>query len=499
MAEFVLRDTGDGEKTPLVLRPIHVALAAFVATLPVYEPTVGVLAAAPLFGELADSYLFALLVALCVSSAVVLVRGLQSPARPLTRSRVVLGAAIAYGAGLLAMLGLSYAGVAHPFWALAAGVLVGAAIPPLVAEWARTVAVTMDEALVLAAFVMLTSSFVDWVLTVIPTGLAVALFVVLVVVGVGLLPLTARVPREPLADARPGKAVESLVSVTWLPLAGMAVYAFMTGILAYSAFGVVQASFLGGVGAAIVMFGVCFLWGRRPLLPWCYRILVPLVAAVFVVLGAFPADTFPKDASIVALYVFYLTLAMIGCAVFLAVVHAREVAADVAAGFACATVGAAALLAFIVAQVLQVTDDFGPWLTVITGAFIAVLLVYLGRTSWSQLITPHGVDDAVSASDAEIAQAGGAFTAEPSVQDALDARCAELSARFELSPREAEILVYLARGFSPAYIAKSLVLSVSTVRTHVRNIYRKLGIGKREELIHLVDDREGGESERPGA
>jgi DNA-binding CsgD family transcriptional regulator len=27
------------------------------------------------------------------------------------------------------------------------------------------------------------------------------------------------------------------------------------------------------------------------------------------------------------------------------------------------------------------------------------------------------------------------------------------------------------------------------VRTHVRNIYRKLGVNKREELIHLIDER----------
>ena len=57
-----------------------------------------------------------------------------------------------------------------------------------------------------------------------------------------------------------------------------------------------------------------------------------------------------------------------------------------------------------------------------------------------------------------------------------------------LSPREAEVLVFLARGFTPAYIAKSLVLSISTVRTHVRNIYRKLNVNKCEELIHLIDE-----------
>ena len=74
------------------------------------------------------------------------------------------------------------------------------------------------------------------------------------------------------------------------------------------------------------------------------------------------------------------------------------------------------------------------------------------------------------------------------MQSALEARCAEVAAARGLSPREAEVLVFLARGFTPAYIAKSLVLSVSTVRTHVRNIYRKLNVNKREELIHLIDE-----------
>ena len=63
-----------------------------------------------------------------------------------------------------------------------------------------------------------------------------------------------------------------------------------------------------------------------------------------------------------------------------------------------------------------------------------------------------------------------------------------VAAARSLSPREAEVLVFLARGFTPAYIAKSLVLSISTVRTHVRNIYRKLNVNKREELIHLIDE-----------
>ena len=178
----------------------------------------------------------------------------------------------------------------------------------------------------------------------------------------------------------------------------------------------------------------------------------------------------------------------------------------------------------ILSQVLTVTDDFAPWLAVLTGAFVAVLLVFLGRTSWNELVAPResaaaeesvlaagsGAGDAAGGGTAGAARGeglegagapdgfepsgradapGDAFElAEPSMQSTLEARCAEVAAARGLSPREAEVLVFLARGFTPAYIAKSLVLSISTVRTHVRNIYRKLDVNKREELIHLIDE-----------
>ena len=57
-----------------------------------------------------------------------------------------------------------------------------------------------------------------------------------------------------------------------------------------------------------------------------------------------------------------------------------------------------------------------------------------------------------------------------------------------LSAREGEILPYIARGHRPAYVADMLCISEHTVRTHLRNIYRKLGVGSREELIQLVEN-----------
>jgi DNA-binding NarL/FixJ family response regulator len=51
-----------------------------------------------------------------------------------------------------------------------------------------------------------------------------------------------------------------------------------------------------------------------------------------------------------------------------------------------------------------------------------------------------------------------------------------------LTPREADVLGLLQRGRSNAEIAASLHVSVETVRTHARHIYRKLGVRTRREL-----------------
>jgi DNA-binding NarL/FixJ family response regulator len=52
-----------------------------------------------------------------------------------------------------------------------------------------------------------------------------------------------------------------------------------------------------------------------------------------------------------------------------------------------------------------------------------------------------------------------------------------------LTRREAEVLPLLAQGASNRQIALALGVGVETVRTHARNIYRKLGVSSRTELV----------------
>jgi DNA-binding NarL/FixJ family response regulator len=54
-----------------------------------------------------------------------------------------------------------------------------------------------------------------------------------------------------------------------------------------------------------------------------------------------------------------------------------------------------------------------------------------------------------------------------------------------LTPREADVLELLQDGATNAQIAHTLSIGVETVRTHARNIYRKLGISSRRDLARL--------------
>lgn len=62
-----------------------------------------------------------------------------------------------------------------------------------------------------------------------------------------------------------------------------------------------------------------------------------------------------------------------------------------------------------------------------------------------------------------------------------------LAQQFGLTPREAVIAGYLVRGYTSPAIAKAQDLSLSTVQTHTRSIYGKVGVHSRQELIEVAE------------
>jgi DNA-binding NarL/FixJ family response regulator len=62
----------------------------------------------------------------------------------------------------------------------------------------------------------------------------------------------------------------------------------------------------------------------------------------------------------------------------------------------------------------------------------------------------------------------------------------EQPTRFELTPRELDVLRLLATGMSNAAIAEDLTLSVNTVRNHVANLLMKLGVHSKLEALSVA-------------
>lgn len=59
--------------------------------------------------------------------------------------------------------------------------------------------------------------------------------------------------------------------------------------------------------------------------------------------------------------------------------------------------------------------------------------------------------------------------------------------KYDLSPREKEIVELMNSGYSNADIAQNLIISISTVKKHVYNIYSKVGVKSRTQLLAQIN------------
>ena len=90
------------------------------------------------------------------------------------------------------------------------------------------------------------------------------------------------------------------------------------------------------------------------------------------------------------------------------------------------------------------------------------------------------VDPAELAAVIHQAAAGDAFFAIGNTKTAADAA---LRRDVDLTPRETEILRAVAEGMPNKQIARQLWLSEQTVKYHLTNLYRKLGVTSRTEAV----------------
>lgn len=59
----------------------------------------------------------------------------------------------------------------------------------------------------------------------------------------------------------------------------------------------------------------------------------------------------------------------------------------------------------------------------------------------------------------------------------------------DLSPRESEVLQLLAQGYVNKEIAQRLAIAPATVGSHIKNLYRKLAVHSRVQVVRSAQDR----------
>lgn len=90
--------------------------------------------------------------------------------------------------------------------------------------------------------------------------------------------------------------------------------------------------------------------------------------------------------------------------------------------------------------------------------------------------TLDGPPPAAATDAATVAPDGPAATVD------LQARVAAAARAYDLTRREEDVLALLIEGHTAQEVTEMLVVSPNTVKTHVRNLYRKLGINRRCDL-----------------
>ena len=66
-------------------------------------------------------------------------------------------------------------------------------------------------------------------------------------------------------------------------------------------------------------------------------------------------------------------------------------------------------------------------------------------------------------------------------------KCSLAAQKYDLTPREGEILFYLAKGRNAKYIADQLFVAERTIKTHTYHIYQKMGVHSQQDLINIVE------------
>jgi sugar lactone lactonase YvrE/DNA-binding CsgD family transcriptional regulator len=261
---------------------------------------------------------------------------------------------------------------------------------------------------------------------------------------------------EQIEALNPVKTLQRLPSVILMPLIGFLLFGLTSGVRISLVLDVLPSESVSTLLAAVFLAPLCFIHTEKPLLSLIYQVFIPLVAALLLLLNFFPEQTLIYTAGRFGINVFFCIIGLLSLSAFTAVVNAREFSASFVFGFAIAAFCIVSLIGLRFRNVISIGEALDSVLWILYALYLIYLILWPTLRGWKLMFT--------TSEESSL----------PSTREGLKARIEYLSDNYDLSNRESEILFFLGRGYSPAFISKELFLSDSTVRTYDKRIYRKL-------------------------
>lgn len=344
------------------------------------------------------------------------------------------------------------------------------------------------------------SAIAQYVLVCVPALFAGMLYGILCLIGsFGLVVLSCRgtsggfaasseteVPSSGESDGKRGRfsfkgslltfqAFERFAVMALAPLAGLCFYAIISSVRHAPAFGEGPSEPFAGLIAAIVLLLVGRRQNDKRLIVFIYWVVIPVSAVIAIVMDSFPLYTAPRLIGVLCNFIFGAMMTVVGLVVVCAIAQSREFPRTLVACVTVAALSLSSLIGLVVTNAGVLEDLVGPVANIICVAYYGMMVLWPCLDLWRM-----SESNALDLGSRETSLGRGAV-------EALKERCDALADEYGLTRREREVFSYLGRGYSPAYIARVLFVSESTVRSHVKSIYQKLRVDSREDLISLVD------------
>lgn len=236
---------------------------------------------------------------------------------------------------------------------------------------------------------------------------------------------------------------------------------------------------VAGALAVLMMIVLVRLKTDQALINFSYRFFLPMVAFAVFAVSSFFEGSAQHTAMIIGSFSFCTVYALVMSAMFVTMAGRMRSLALPAAGIMIIVGCLVCLLSSSHVDPSVLGAYQYPVLIILLVVLAAAFMITPSSRLWRVLF--EGIDAAESSASDK--------------QEGYAQRCSALAASYSLTARESEILLLLGRGHTASYVAELLTVAESTVRSHRKNIYRKLGVSSREDLFKLLDfagEEEGG-------